>query len=86
MNTIYKFMASALIAATATVATAQNTTAAYFTKDYKFRHTMNPAYGNDQNYVSVPALGNINLGVHGNFGVKDVIMDNPMYGKGSDDC
>ena len=41
-------MASALIAATATVATAQNTTAAYFTKDYKFRHTMNPAYGNDQ--------------------------------------
>ena len=49
MNTIYKFMASALIAATATVATAQNTTAAYFTNDYKFRHTMNPAYGNDQN-------------------------------------
>ena len=78
-------MASALIAATATVATAQNTTAAYFTNDYKFRHTMNPAYGNDQNYVSLPALGNLNLGVHGNFGVKDVIMDNPMYGNGSND-
>lgn len=85
MNTIYKFMASALIAATATVATAQNTTAAYFTNDYKFRHTMNPAYGNDQNYFSLPALGNFNVGVHGNFGVKDVIMDNPKYGNGSDD-
>lgn len=35
---------------------AQGLNSAYFTKDYKFRHTMNPALANEQNYVSIPAL------------------------------
>lgn len=85
MNAIYKIIASAVIATTAFSASAQNTSSAYFTKDYKFRHTMNPAFGNDQNYVSIPALGNLNASIHGNFGVKDVIMDNPQYPSGSSD-
>lgn len=42
-------------------ATAQSLNSAYFTDGYNFRHTMNPAYGNDQSYVSIPALGNINV-------------------------
>ena len=49
-------------------ATAQSLNSAYFTDGYKYRHTMNPAYGNDQSYVSFPALGNINVRTQGNYG------------------
>lgn len=63
---------------------AQGLNSAYFTKDYKFRHTMNPALANEQNYVSIPALGSINVNLRGNFGYQDVIMDNPMYPATSD--
>ena len=60
---------------------AQNLNAAYFTDDYKFRHTMNPAYDNDQNYISIPALGNINVRTQGNFGYDAIIMANPLAGQ-----
>lgn len=60
-------------------AAAQTINSAYFTEDYKFRHMLNPAFGNEQNYVSIPALGNISVNTHGNFGYRDVIMNNPMY-------
>ena len=60
-------------------AAAQTINSAYFTEDYKFRHMLNPAFDNEQNYVSIPALGNISVNTHGNFGYRDVIMSNPMY-------
>ncbi len=63
---------------------AQTVNAAYFTKDMKMRHTLNPAFGNDQAYFAIPALGNITVNTHGNFGAKAVLHDNPMFGKGSD--
>lgn len=65
-------------------AMAQGLNSAYYTDDYKFRHDMNPAFGNTDNYVSIPVLGNVNVNVHGNFGYQDVIMDNPMYPNTSD--
>lgn len=58
-------------------ATAQSLNSAYFTNDYKYRHTMNPAFGNDQSYVSMPALGNINVRTQANFGYDAIIMNNP---------
>lgn len=61
-------------------AMAQSLNSAYYTEDYKFRHDLNPAYGNDQNYISIPALGNVSVNTHGNFGYQDVVMNNPMYG------
>lgn len=61
-------------------AMAQTLNSAYFTDQYAFRHTMNPAYGNDQGFVTIPALGNINVSMHGNFGYEDVIMKNPRFG------
>ena len=79
-----KYIVAAALAAAATAASAQSLNSAYFTGEYKFRHSMNPAFGNEQNYVSIPALGNINVNTRGNFGYQDVIMDNPMYGAGSD--
>lgn len=65
-------------------AAAQTINSAYFTENYKFRHMLNPAFGNEQNYVSIPALGNISVNTHGNFGYRDVIMSNPMYPSLSD--
>ena len=81
MKTIYKYLSAALLMVCATSASAQSLNSAYFTNDYKFRHTMNPAFGNEQNYVSVPVLGNFGVDVRGNFGVEDMIMDNPLYGQ-----
>lgn len=81
MKTIYKYLNAALLMVCATSASAQSLNSAYFTNDYKFRHTMNPAFGNEQNYVSVPVLGNFGVDVRGNFGVEDMIMDNPLYGQ-----
>ncbi len=61
-------------------AVAQTLNSAYFTDEYAMRHTMNPAFGNEQNYVSIPALGNLNVKMQGNFGIGDVIFDNPTPG------
>lgn len=63
---------------------AQGLNSAYFTDEYKFRHDMNPAFGNEQNYVSIPVIGSMNVNLRGNFGYQDVIMENPMYPAGSD--
>ena len=79
MKTIYKNLFTAALMAVGCSAAAQTINSAYFTEDYKFRHMLNPAFGNEQNYVSIPALGNISVNTHGNFGYQDVIMSNPMY-------
>lgn len=70
-----------MIGMSSLVANAQNLNSAYFTDEFKFRHDLNPAYGNEQTYISIPAIGNVNVSTQGNFGVKDVIMDNPLYGQ-----
>ena len=66
---------------TAGMTIAQNLNSAYFTNDFKFRHDMNPAYGNDQNYVSIPALGNLNISIMGDFGLENVFYENKWGGK-----
>lgn len=76
-------IAAAMLMAGGT-AMAQTLNSAYFTDQFAFRHTMNPAYGNDQGYFTIPALGNVNVSMHGNFGYEDVIMKNPRYGTDSD--
>lgn len=84
MKRLATYMMTAAMTLCGTVVTAQTMNSAYFTGDYKYRHDLNPAYGNEQNYISWPALGNLNVSTHGNFGYGDVVMNNPMFGKGSD--
>ena len=72
---------AAVITAVTGSAMAQELRSAYFTQDYKFRHDLNPAFGNDQDYVAIPGLGNINVSTQGNFGVRDVMFKNPQTGK-----
>lgn len=80
MNTTHKrsLMALALTAIT-TAAIAQAPNSGYFTDDFKYRHDLNPAYANEQNYVAVPVLGSLNVKLMGNFGYEDVVRDNPLY-------
>ena len=81
MKSTYKYMFAAMMTFGSVATMAQNLNSAYFLDDFKYRHSMNPAYGNEQTYISIPALGNVNVSTQGNFGVKDVIMDNPLYGQ-----
>ncbi|MDE5642748.1 MAG: hypothetical protein K2I56_04585 [Muribaculaceae bacterium] len=63
-----------IIAAAAAVAFTSNAQeaarSAYFLDGYSYRHMLNPALGNDNNYVSIPALGNVGLGMASNVGVN----------------
>lgn len=54
---------------------AQTTNSGYFLDNYNYRYTMNPAYGNDNNFVSMPAIGNINLAMRGNLHVSSVLYN-----------
>ena len=84
MKRIGKYILAASLAVVGGNAMAQGLNSGYFIEDYKFRHNMNPAFGNEQNYVSIPALGNLNVRTQGNFGLGDVVLDNPRYGIDSD--
>lgn len=65
---------SALLMAGA-AAQAQNTYSGYFNDNYLYRYQMNPAFDNERNFVSIPALGNINLSMQGNLHVSDLIYN-----------
>ena len=62
-------------AAVAFGAAAQNTLSGYFVDDYTYRFQMNPAYKNSKNFISFPALGNLNIGMQGTLHVRDVIYN-----------
>ncbi len=80
MKLFFRYILTMSLAVVCGKVMAQGLNSAYFVEDYKFRHNMNPAYGNEQNYISLPALGNINVRMNGNFGLGDVLFDNPRYG------
>ena len=84
MKRSLKYILAMSLAAVCGQVMAQGLNSAYFVDDYKFRHNLNPAFGNEQNYVSLPTLGNINVRMNGNFGLGDVLFDNPRYGVDSD--
>ena len=84
MKRLGKYIIAATMASACGNIMAQGLNSGYFTEDYKFRHNLNPAFGNEQNYISLPALGNLNVRTQGNFGLGDVLFDNPRYGIDSD--
>ncbi len=78
MNNIAKsIMCVALTAATAGTAVAQNRSA-YFLDNYTYNYQLNPALGRDGKFdISMPVLGNLNVGLSSNFGVKSFIHKLP---------
>lgn len=81
MKTMKRYILSAVLMVTVGTVMAQDLNSAYFTDGFNYRHSMNPAYGNDQSYVSIPALGNLNVRTMGNFGLESVLYENKWGGK-----
>ena len=54
---------------------AQNTNSGYFLDGYTYRYQMNPAFANDKNFVSMPGLGNLNVGVDGTLKLSSVLYN-----------
>lgn len=73
-KTIYTICAAAVLACGGAKASAQSLQSGYFMEGYTFRHLANPAYAAEYNYVSVPALGNINVGTQGNVGLAKFLF------------
>lgn len=72
---ILKAIATGLITLTTFGATAQNTRSGYFLEDYTYRYEMNPALANSRNFISMPALGNVNVEMDGNLHVSDLLFN-----------
>lgn len=74
-----KLIALSFAAASVMGASAQEAATGYFMENYNMKWQMNPAFGNRNGYVGFPALGNLNVNVHGNFGPTDLLY--PLNGK-----
>lgn len=66
MKTLHKLLTATILAGSCLTASAQALHSGYFLEGYTFRHQLNPAFSAERNYVSVPVLGNINVGTQGN--------------------
>ncbi len=51
---------------------AQNTNSGYFLDNYTYRYQLNPAFGNDMNFVSFPGLGSPDLAMRGNLHLTEI--------------
>lgn len=56
-------------------ASAQHTYSGYFVENYPYRFQMNPAFGNEDTFFSVPGVGNINVAMRGNLHLTDVLYN-----------
>ncbi len=75
-TTIKKLLAaSAVLAGFLTASAQQNTYSGYFLDGYTYRYQLNPALADSANFVSFPALGNLNIGMNGNLHLKNVLYN-----------
>lgn len=72
---IKSIVASVIAVGTIASASAQNTRSGYFIDDYTYRFEQNPAFGNSQNFIAMPGLGNINVSMNGTLGINDVLYN-----------
>lgn len=78
MNSIKKYIVAGSVAASlcaAGSAAAQHTYSGYFLDGYTYGFQLNPAFGNDMNFVSMPGMGNINVGMRGTLHLTDVLYN-----------
>ena len=79
-TSLKKYILAVALTASAGTMMAQELNSAYFVDDFKYRHDMNAAFGNDQTYIAIHALGNLNVRLQGSLGVGDVLFKNPDFG------
>lgn len=78
MKSIYRSLLGAtLLASTLTAAAQETPRSAYFLDGYTMRHELNPALAGEYNYITMPALGNFNLSMASNVGVKTFLYKMP---------
>lgn len=75
MKKIFRTLVLGGMMAAAMGVAAQNTTSGYFLDNYNYRYQMNPAFGNERNFVSMPGLGNLNVAMRGNLHLSSVIYN-----------
>lgn len=76
MKSIYRLILGAVcLAAAPAMLAQQHTYSGYFLDGYTYRYQMNPAMDNEDNFVAMPALGNLNIGFQGNLHLKDVLYN-----------
>lgn len=75
MKKIYSMIAALPMMLASVNAIAQNLESGFFTDGYLYRHEMNPVIENNQNYIAMPILGNLNIVVSGNLGIRDVLFN-----------
>lgn len=75
MKRIRTIILMAVAAAAPAVGFAQNTYSGYFLENYNYRYEMNPAFGNSSHYIGMPALGNVNVAMHGTLHLTDVLYN-----------
>lgn len=80
MKRIISIMTIAAAAAVPAMVSAQNTYSGYFLDNYTYGYEMNPAFGNNSNYVSMPALGNLNLSMRGTLHLSSVVFNREIDG------
>ncbi len=74
-SSIKKYILGVGLLLSATGVFAQSTYSGYFLENYDYRFQMNPAFGNNNGFVSFPALGNLNIHVRGNLHVNSLIYN-----------
>lgn len=74
-SNIIKSMAVVALVGGTISATAQSLHTGYFLESNVQRHEMNAAFGGEQNYFMLPALGGISMGVHTNMGLNNYIFE-----------
>lgn len=75
MKNFIKYALAAAAICGALQAPAQNTTSGYFLDNYTYRYQMNPAIGNESNFISMPALGDLNIALRGNLNLSSVLYN-----------
>ncbi len=77
MKSIIKTVATAVGLAAMSISglSAQTTYSGYFLDGYLYRSEMNPAFGNEDLFIGIPGISNLNVGMQGNLNLDNVLFN-----------
>jgi len=75
MNKLVKSIIATIALMGVLPVSAQFTASGYFNDGYLYRHEMNPAISNEQSYIAMPGISNVDVAMRSNIGVKDVLFN-----------
>lgn len=75
MKNAIKYIGVVTLTLAAVTAKAQDNKTAYFLPDYTYGYRLNPAVAPEKNFVSIPGIANLGVGMTGNLSLTDVIYN-----------